>query len=247
MNNGKAASTDPADVQPSDVSPQSILGQNFDTKVLATLRFGTQSEIYGCRTESHWGPNAALTPANNVALKRDNGICQYCGFKYGGNGVHHINNNHTDETEGNLATICCVCHASLHLGQIPEGSGYVCYLPGLSRKTVSLLQKAVGVALRSGDETMRAQAKKILNWLASHKLYVEEACGTSEPKAFALALTKTGEQGELKQDHVFEGLHLAIDPAELEAEADQWGVGPYGKTKAHNWALVYYNILNAPG
>lgn len=246
MTYGKNALSDPADIQPSGVSPAPILGQNFNTKALSTLRFATQSEIYGHRADSHWGPSAAHPQFGGAVLKRDREVCQYCGFRHAGNGIHHINNNHTDDSENNLATSCSVCHAYFHLGQMPEGAGYVVYLPGLSRKSVSLLQKAVSVALTSGDATMRAQAKKVLNWLASHKAYVEEACGTSEPQAFALALTKTGEHGELKQDHVFEGLHIAMDPTEVESDAVDWSAGPYSKTQPSNWAFVYYNILNAP-
>lgn len=246
MTYGKSAPTDPASVKQPDVLPNANLGQNFDTKTLSVLGFGTQSEIYGEVADSHWGPNALIPETAAIALKRDRGQCRYCGYKHSGNRVHHVNNNHTDESEKNLATICSVCHASFHLGQIPDGSAYVVYLPGLSRKSVSLLQKAISVALSTGDETLRVQAKAVLNWMASHKVYVEEACGTSEPQAFALALMKSGAHGELKQDHVLEGLHIVIDPTELEAEAVEWMNGPYGRTQPRNWALVYYNVLNAP-
>lgn len=51
-------------------------------------------------------------------LKRDNFVCQYCGFKADKwQIVHHIDGNPNNNDENNLETICPMCNLIHHAGQ----------------------------------------------------------------------------------------------------------------------------------
>ncbi|MBA5690551.1 HNH endonuclease signature motif containing protein [Rugamonas apoptosis] len=174
------------------------------------------------------------------------GPCMYCGFEFELNDLHHINDNHQDHTDGNEGVICALCHVWCHLGELPPGDAYVSYLPGLSPCDVNHLQRAMLVALSSGDDSAVHDARDILNWMASHRDYVQQAWGTDEPATFASAIVRQPLEDKELREIVFADLALVIHPRRFMAVARSWASGPYSDHPVSDWTRTYYSVINAP-
>jgi intracellular multiplication protein IcmJ len=95
-------------------------------------------------------------------LKRDKYTCQYCGFttipdrkaspdslEFSGYlEIHHINNNHKDNRDENLVSLCPFCHQVLHVGFAGHsGRMRLIYFPWLSQEKLNILVNAIFVAI----------------------------------------------------------------------------------------------------
>lgn len=170
----------------------------------------------------------------------------YCGFEFDLNDLNHINDNHEDDTDGNKGTICGLCHAWCHLGELKPGDAYLCYLPGMSPCDINHLQRAVLVALTSGDNNAVSDALDILNWMASHRDYVTQAWGTDEPATFASAIALQPLEEKELREIVFADLALVVHPRLFKASASAWAAGPYRGHPVCDWPRTYYSVVNAP-
>jgi len=121
----------------------------------------------------------AFVRVRKGVLRRDNYTCQYCGFTCppkllpgtGGSGyleVHHIDDDHGNNDEMNLVTICPMCHLVFHVGFHGfQGSATVIWCPWISQEDLSLLCNCAAVAVyRKGTEIAPA-AQALLSALES--------------------------------------------------------------------------------
>ncbi|MRU22646.1 HNH endonuclease, partial [Xylella fastidiosa subsp. multiplex] len=78
------------------------------------------------------------------------------------------------------------------------------------------------------DPTVREDAKKLLNWMASHRDYTKNALGTSEPAVFAEAILRLDEEDKEKREVVFQDLALVFNPGQYTQVAATWARESYG-------------------
>lgn len=79
---------------------------------------------------------------------RDKKQCYYCGFvadKW--QEVHHLNDDHSDNSLENLVTICALCHQSFHLNTVSTtNGGDIIWLPEVSQQDLNHLCRAIFIA-----------------------------------------------------------------------------------------------------
>ena len=170
----------------------------------------------------------------------------FCGLQSIANEVHNRNDNHRDVQPDNLNVADSICHRWQHLGEIGQGNGLLVYLPNLAPHDVSHLLRTVLVALLSGEESTRNDGRRLLNWMASHHQYVEDAWGSSDPSVFATAITRTAQEDRSRRALAFEHLALVLSPEALDSAARQWATEVNAKWPVTLWSLVHHDVMNAP-
>lgn len=215
-------------------------------RIEARLLLSTQAQVWTgtpLRASDEKAKNTEHFPLRN---SRQHGQCMYCGFVCSQNDLHHINDNHEDDSQDNLGVACALCHAWCHLGELAQGDGYLCYLPGVSPADVNHLQRTIFLALASGDEQLVSDAKDILNWLGSHREYVAQAWGTDNPATFASAIRRQPIDEKELREIVFTDLALIAHPGLFIAARLAWAEEVCRAYPASIWPRVYHGIANAP-
>jgi len=195
--------------------------------------------------------DAEFAAVRHKALERSGFRCVDCGYKSQPTGklgsslqVHHVNDDHADNRDQNLAAKSVLCHAYHHIGcdaESPGGHGgwssrmRVAYAPDLSAADMNLLQLAVGVAMASGD----AEQKKVAQAIYTHLMFltrpVVDGWATSEAKSFAAAMSRLSEpQYEHRQVN---DLRLVFHPDLLKNQAGNW-LKDYTIMKPQAWASL---------
>ncbi|MFP3852326.1 HNH endonuclease [Pseudomonas sp. W5-01] len=236
------------DIQSDMVVPDATLGRNFERPALPGLTLSTKAQIWGDKEPGSIEPGKKLLNAElrSEVLRDSKHRCYFCGFPSQSLEIHNLNQNHQDVRKDNLRAVDSLCHGWQHLGELGEGNAFIGYLPGLVAQDVNNLQRCILVALETGDESTKADAKKLLNWLASHRQYTEAAWGTFEPGVFANALVKMEGVGTDVHGVVFRDLAVIFNPGAYSASANQWAHDAYKSTPTASWPNVYHDIMNAP-
>lgn len=151
-------------------------------------------------------------------LEKDNYTCQYCGFRCGvdnGNGsgswmeVHHIDDNHNNNSMSNLATICQFCHNCQHIGFAGlHDEASLIWLPEIEQWELHHIVRTCMVAKgfkqsndaqsnqrnkimqRTSDvvNTIFEQSEAIMAMLSDRRQQAQDILGTDNPKVLGDAL-----------------------------------------------------------
>lgn len=237
-----------ADNQPDMVVPDASLGRNFERPALPGMSLSTKARVWGDKEPNATEPSkkSLSLELRTEVLRESKHRCFFCGFPSQSLEIHNLNHNHQDVRKDNLRAVDSLCHGWQHLGELGEGNAFIGYIPGLVAQDVNNLQRCILVALETGDESTKADAKKLLNWLASHRQYTEAAWGTFEPSVFASALVKMEGVGADVHAVVFRDLAVIFNPGTYSANAKQWAQDAYKSSPTASWPNVYHNIMNAP-
>lgn len=93
-------------------------------------------------------------------LERDQHSCVFCGFhsrKW--QQVHHLDDDHANNAQANLKTVCAYCHMNFHIGKAGQDGAVLAFLPELSPEAISHLWRAVAVA-RAYPSWLQARADR---------------------------------------------------------------------------------------
>jgi intracellular multiplication protein IcmJ len=160
----------------------------------------------------------------NNAWKRDNHKCYFCNFQSKKHQeIHHLNDDHNDNSMDNLVTVCPLCHQSFHLDSISNtNGGKIIWLPEFSQQELNYICRAVFIAIEEAEMAEEEErdvigfakiARMLENSLQERTSIIEQHFlnGASEPINFANALINmTESQYEKREQYIsnFKLLHL---------------------------------------
>jgi intracellular multiplication protein IcmJ len=138
--------------------------------------------------------------------KRDNYKCYYCGFISNRHQeIHHLDDDHTNNSSDNLVTVCPLCHQNFHLDTASTtNGGKIIWLPEFSQQELNYLSRAIFIAIEENENKGENDemnnfirvARMLENFLSERALIVEQHIqnGASDPAIFANALINLKEE-----------------------------------------------------
>src|SRR5262249_37034527 len=137
--------------------------------------------------------------------------------------VHHANGNHTDNTPENLVIADPLCHGTQHIGQVGgEKHGVFVHLEGLPQAEVNHLQRTIAVVLETGSDEEEAEARGLVQHLASRAELVANEWGSANPSDFADAMHQLRDGDFDQRVSAFAGLALLYRPARFAGFIGRW-------------------------
>ena len=236
LNNNLLLSVSPHSWQITDISHGSLLERKKDQSII---------EIY------------------KSAMERDDYTCYYCGFKsMKFQEVHHLNDNHNDNTLENLVTVCTLCHQSHHLNSAAINNGAeLIWLPELTQAELNHLCRALFVANQIKEDTGNRNKHFIINnslayiWQTlfySRKTVLETkiATGCSDLGNFAqvlLDIRVENPKAYTQREHWIKHFKLLPNPNRFQLQTKYWKEHDFKELEIHQWIKLATDLsINMP-
>lgn len=192
-------------------------------------------------------------------LMRDKYTCCHCGFKFHKfQEVHHLDDDHSNQDESNLKTICSLCHQVYHLGMTAlRNSGFIAYIPQLRQTEINSICRTIFILMEKLEDS--SDLFRQLNGLYSSfqergsetlkKLFYhgdKKKLDISQPMAFAQYLSLCSEEEYEKRTSSLMGFVLV--PTRSAFKDDQ--LAEYylhfgaENNKIENCYEIYKSLLN---
>lgn len=166
--------------------------------------------------------------------------------------VHHVDDDHQNNDDANLAAACHTCHPYQHIGEVsrrPEAFAesmgrktLLAWIPEVSAADMNLLQRAIGAALQ--DEEAKDEAQQILEILLDRSEATKEMYGTWHAADFAAAMAQlTHEQYAARAD-ALDGLRLMFSEGLLKRLGQEF-MSDYPSLSVSNWPQVAQGVLGS--
>lgn len=104
------------------------------------------------RDAGDFDKDASFKDVKQFVKQRDKNACVHCGDvfeKY--QEVHHKDDDHSNNDQDNLLTVCSLCHACHHIGLAGiHNRGVIAYMPEVTQEDINRTQKLLMCITRSG-------------------------------------------------------------------------------------------------
>lgn len=194
-------------------------------------------------------------------MERDDHTCFYCGFRSDKfQEVHHLNDDHDDNTENNLVTVCPLCHQSHHLNAASINNGAtLIWLPELTQQELNHLCRVMFIAEQIKDDSGGSSKNFIVDnaysWIygdlmETRKRTLEEKFGTgsSDLGIFAQILldikTENPKQYRARADWI-RSFKLLHKPARFYLQTQYWKENVINMP-VYRWVSLANKIENKP-
>ncbi len=221
---------------------------NFERELILTAsrKSWKMSSTHGTRFDRDYN-RKHKTVWNNV-WKRDSYSCYFCNFKSKDHQeIHHLNDDHDDNSIDNLVTVCPLCHQTFHLDTASTtNGGKIIWLPEFSQQELNYLSRAIFIAI---DEAEKAEeenrepigftkiARMLENTLTERTLVVDQhfQSGASEPAIFANALINMSEDQYEKRINNLRSFKLLNLRSRFPIQTKYWKENIFQQLPIETW------------
>lgn len=224
-------------------APNPALAANFMTRQFRDIVFSVKRRVWRQDDENMESANTDFREVRPEVLRKGNYRCVFCGFRSKHTEVHHCNDNHADNRPENLDIADPLCHGTQHIGQVgSQKQGVFVWLEGLPQAEVNHLQRTIAVVLEMGDASEKAEARALLQHLASRAELAANAWGSANPSDFANAILQLREEDYDKRIGVFAGLALLYRPVRFVEYVGRWIEESYKTLPLKTWGMIYERV-----
>jgi hypothetical protein len=233
--------------------PDPSLGANFEVTPKRALELSARSVFAGEAVPAGWEPEADGDGERSEELKdlrlaithRDS-RCVYCGLRSATLEMDTVNDNHHDLLVDNHVAADPICHGYHHLGDLAAKDARLAYLPGLDPTDVNHLQRVAIASLFQDDAEAKAEAKDVINWLASHHQYMTDAVGTATPDVLGSVLRRVDPSVKARRAAALAGVALVFNPVRMQQHASVW-MGELEATHPRSeWGRFFNDVMRSP-
>lgn len=185
--------------------------------------------------------------------ERDKYTCYYCGFHSKKHQeIHHLNDDHDDNSLDNLVTVCPLCHQSFHLDTASTtNGGKIIWLPEFSQQELNYLCRAIFIAIEEAEQAELEQkdvvgfakiARMLEASLLERTLITEQhiQTGASEPVNFANALINMSEEQYAKREQFLGPFKLLHLKTRFPVQTKYWKNNTFKNVPVETWL----NLIN---
>lgn len=227
-------------------APGSTLGANFDSRRYRDIVFSVKRKVRRQDDEGMEPTNAAYRHKRTAILAKGSGRCVFCGFRSTHTDVHHRNDNHADNRDENLEIADPLCHGTQHIGQVgSQRHGVFIHLDGVPQAEVNHLQRTIAVVLEMGSDAEQAEARALLQHLASRAELVAAEWGSANPTDFSSALLALREEDLDKRVSAFTAMALIYRPVRFAQYVARWIEESYKALPIKTWGQIYERARTA--
>ncbi len=183
--------------------------------------------------------DSGFKAARPRVLDRDGNRCHFCGFraeKY--QEAHHINDDHNDNSEKNLMTVCTLCHQAHHIGLAGvNNSGILIYLddPEIGQAELNSIVRDLWIGEMGRDKAIKTASMQMLARL--HKLSIDarRVLGTSDPVVLGDYLLGLDKEAYEQRHEALKGILLLPLRDHFEARVTYWEKAVYKNVPTQTW------------
>jgi len=228
------------------VQPDERLGSNFAMKRLADIVFSVKRKVWRQDDEHMESANAEYQRRRPNILVKGMHKCIFCGYRSKSTEVHHLNDNHADNSDANLVIACPLCHGTQHIGQVgSKKQGVIINIEGIPQSEFNHLQRTIAIVLEIGTEEEKADARALVQHLASRSELVSDQWGSANPSDFGNALLTLRQEDFDKREGAFAGLALLYKPVRFFEYVGRWIEENYKSLPINTWRTIYERAVSA--
>ncbi|MEZ8292750.1 HNH endonuclease [Vibrio splendidus] len=178
-----------------------------------------------------------------VILERDNNTCQYCGFHSTKmQEVHHVDDDHSNQDESNLATICVLCHMAFHIGFAGANEmGCIIYTEdhqNITQAQFNNLIRTLWVGELSDDRDKKLMCGALLTRFSKMRVPAKKKYGTSDPTWFGDYLLKLSKENYEKREKAFAGALFLPNKDKYKKEIKFWSENTFRGIPSTTWTSI---------
>lgn len=179
--------------------------------------------------------------------QRDSFRCYFCNFESKRHQeIHHLNDDHEDNSLDNLVTICPLCHQNFHLDTASTtNGGKIIWLPEMTQQELNYLSRAIYIASdEAEDKSTLLPFLKISptleNSLLERSLIVEQHFqnGASDPVSFANALINLSEEQYSKRNNFLKSFKLLNLRSRFPIQTRYWKNNTFKDLPVETWSKL---------
>ncbi len=176
-------------------------------------------------------------------LKRDNHTCKFCDFqakKF--QEVHHIDDNHHNNSPENLVTTCALCHSCFHIGFAGQNSaGTIIYMDpaaGLTQGSLNSIVRSLWIAESGRDQALRIAAVNMLARLYRQNVAADRMLGSSNPVILGDFLLQMSEADYLRRARSLQGFYFLPLKTGYAEQLHYWTSTTYKSRPPESWLNI---------
>lgn len=185
-----------------------------------------------------------------VILERDQFSCRYCDWqaqKY--QEVHHLDDDHGNNADGNMVTACCLCHLCNHIGFAgAKGSAVLIYLDpamGVTQVELNSLVRILWLAESGNDPELRGRASGLLMRLMAATAAAKQQLGSSDPSVLGSFLLGLDDEQYASRQERLKGVYLLPVREAFKAQVTYWRTETMKSLPTSTWVEVSLAQLTA--
>lgn len=173
-------------------------------------------------------------------LKRDNFVCQGCGWRSERHQeIHHRNDDHRDFRDSNLETLCPLCHQVFHLPLVALNSGgSLMWLPEMTQAEVNLLCIPLFVAMKADRHPWYASARQMYSLFQNRTVFMETKLGSSDPADLAQVLVNLTPDRYAQRETMVGSVRLLPHPSRFQMAIDYWNAAYFQDPSPDKWETI---------
>jgi len=193
------------------------------------------------RKDNAYAMDTEFQAQRKEVKNRDGDSCVFCGFhspKY--QEVHHMNDDHTDNSPENLITACPLCHACFHIGLAgTQGRGMIIYYPEVTQEELNRVVRTLMICMEHDRYEQFSIAalgyfESLVNRIEPVKEYFhEDWCDASK---LGSVLKQLNDDDYADRDKALSGLRLLAVPDGYTDHIHYWGDELYKTMPPEAWA-----------
>lgn len=222
------------------------------------LVLSAKRETWRMHDQGHEEADAEFRIRRDSILARDRHMCKGvgCGFiSMKWQEVHHRDDNHRDNDDANLATLCGFCHSVFHVGLASENGSLLIWLPDIgdhvSQGELNRIVRTLYVGMAQSSGGVGEACRTIIGALQKRANLLAERIGFCDPRILGEVFLKMSSSAYRDRDEKLFGVRLLCGPHKRIGGRDMWSDamtywnskdGPYGGLQPSTWPTLFRQL-----